>query len=98
MYDIKLTKQAEKDAVLIDRAGLKPKAAELISIIRVNPFQSPPLYKELQGKRQGSYSRRINQQHRFVYQVIQNTDNLKDENGELFEGIVKIIRMWTHYE
>jgi len=97
MYDIRLTKQAEKDAVLIERVGLKPKAAKLISIVRLDPFQSPPEYEELQGARRGSYSRRINRQHRFVYQVLPNTENLKDENDEIYEGIVKIIRMWTHY-
>jgi Txe/YoeB family toxin of toxin-antitoxin system len=98
MYNIKLTKQAEKDAIRIERAGLKLTAIELINIVKVDPFQKPPLYETLKGDRQGAYSRRINRQHRFVYEVLPNIDNLKDENGTLYQGIIKIIRMWTHYE
>ena len=98
MYDIQLTKQAAKDTVLIERAGLKPKVTEFINIVRVNPFQTPPPYEALKGDRQGSYSRRINKQHRFVYEVLPNTDNLTDASGTPYKGIVKIIRMWTHYE
>ena len=67
-------------------AGLKDKARELLDILKVNPFQSPPPYEKLVGDLSGAYSRRINIQHRLVYQV------LKDEHT------VKVIRMWTHYE
>ena len=98
MYDVQFTKQAEKDAVLVERAGLKPQAAELIGIVSVNPFQNPPPYESLKGDRKGAYSRRINRQHRFVYEVLPNVENLTDPNGAPYEGIVKIIRMWTHYE
>jgi Txe/YoeB family toxin of toxin-antitoxin system len=97
-YKLKYTRQSEKDARLLEQAGLDKTAIKLLSIVKNDPFQTPPPYKELKGDRQGSYSRRINKQHRFVYEVITNTDNLKDENGELYDGIVKIIRMWTHYE
>ena len=98
MYNIQFTKQAEKDAVLIARAGLKQKAMELINVVGCNPFQNPPAYEALKGDRKGAYSRRINQQHRFVYEILSNTENLTDANGEPYKGIVKIIRMWTHYE
>ena len=98
MYDIQLTKQAENDAMLIARYGLKQKVVELIKIVRSNPFQNPPAYEALKGDKKGAYSRRINKQHRFVYEVLPNAKNLEDANGEPYKGIVKIIRMWTHYE
>ena len=98
MYDVQLTRQAAKDTVKVERAGLKPKAAKLLQILRENPFQNPPEYEKLTGDLDGAYSRRINRQHRLVYEVLPNTENLKDENGVLYDGIVKVIRMWTHYE
>jgi len=98
MYDVRFTKQAEKDAVLIERAGLKGKAVELIVAVKTDPFKNLPPYEALKGDRKGAYSRRINRQHRFVYEVLPNTENLTDANGAPYEGIVKIIRMWTHYE
>jgi Txe/YoeB family toxin of toxin-antitoxin system len=98
MYDIRLTGQAEKDAALIERAGLKRKAGVLMKIIRGNPFQNPPPYEKLRGNYKGLYSRRINRRHRLVYAVLPNAENLVDEKGNPYEGIVKILRMWTHYE
>ncbi len=97
MYKVKMTKQAAKDAKLIERAGMKPQAVGLIGVIGVNPYQNPPEYEKLQGYKD-TYSRRINRQHRLVYQVLPNTEGLKDENGKPYQGIVKVIRMWTHYE
>lgn len=86
MHEIVLSKQAVKDAKKIASAGLKPKAEKLLEIIKQNPFQSPPSYEKLAGNLQGFYSRRINIQHRLVYEVFK-------------EGkIVRILRMWTHYE
>jgi Txe/YoeB family toxin of toxin-antitoxin system len=80
------TRQAQKDAKKIATAGLRPKAQKLLGILSKNPFQIPPPYEKLAGDLSGAYSRRINIQHRLVYQVL--------------EGIrtVKVIRMWTHYE
>ena len=98
MYKIIITGQAAKDAERLSRAGLSDKAKNFVRIVRQNPFQSPPPYEALKGDRRGAYSRRINRQHRFVYEVLPNTENLKDEDGMPYEGIVKIIRMWTHYE
>jgi Txe/YoeB family toxin of toxin-antitoxin system len=63
-----------------------------------NPFQIPPEYEKLNGDMKGLYSRRINKKHRLVYDVLPNAENLTDENGELYKGIVKVISMWTHYE
>jgi Txe/YoeB family toxin of toxin-antitoxin system len=83
MYNLILTKQAAKDAKKIESAGLKPKVAKLISIVRSNPYQNPPAYEKLQGF-SFVYSRRISIHHRLVYEVCDNE--------------IKIIRMWTHYE
>jgi len=98
MYKIEFTKQAVKDARLLENVGLKKKAADLICIVRINPFQNPPPYEALKGDRKGAYSRRINRQHRFVYEIIRNVEDLPDYNVVGYQGVVKIIRMWTHYE
>ena len=86
MWKLYFTKQAQKDAKKLASAGLKSRAQELLEILAVNPFQNPPPYEKLVGDLDGAYSRRINIQHRLVYQV------LKEKNA------VKIIRLWTHYE
>lgn len=80
------TKQAQKDAKKIAQTGLKPQTARLLDILRNDPYQSPPPYEKLVGDLSGAFSRRINIQHRLVYQVL---DDIKT---------VKIMRMWTHYE
>jgi Txe/YoeB family toxin of toxin-antitoxin system len=80
------TRQAQKDARKLAEAGLKDKAVALLEILETNPFQTPPPFEKLVGDLAGAYSRRINIQHRLVYQVL-------DE-----EGIVKVIRLWSHYE
>ena len=95
MYDVQITPQAAKDTKLLEQNGLKPKAFELLSIMRKNPYQNP--YEKLMGLKD-TYSRRINKQHRIVYQSLPNLAQKKDEDGNLYQGIVKIIRMWTHYE
>jgi len=97
-YKLKFTHQADKDARVLERVGLDKNAAKLLAIIKKNPFQNPPAYEKLQGDLKGSYSRRINRQHRIVYDVLPNDEKLKNEDGELYKGIVKVIRMWTHYE
>jgi toxin YoeB len=80
------TKQARKDARKIARAGLKPQAVRLLEILKEDPYRSPPPYEKLLGDLTGACSRRINIQHRLVYQVL---DDIKT---------VKVIRMWTHYK
>jgi toxin YoeB len=80
------TQAARKDAKKLASAGLKPKAQALLEILEQDSYQTPPSFEELVGDLSGAYSRRINIQHRLVYQVL-------DE-----ERIVKILRMWTHYE
>ena len=97
MYKISLTRQAEKDSQKLEQAGLKPKTVYLLRIIRINPFQNPPPYEKLQGF-ENTYSSKITIQHRLVYQVLPNDDNEIDESGIPYQGKVKIIRMWTHYE
>jgi len=80
------TSQAAKDAKKLSRSGLKEKAEALLDILRHDPFRSPPPFEKLVGDLAGAYSRRINIHHRLVYQILQR------------ERIVKVIRMWTHYE
>ena len=80
------TRQAQKDAKKLAAAGLKDKAVELLEILERNPFETPPPYEKLKGDLTGAFSRRINVQHRLVYQVLEK------------ERIAKIIRLWTHYE
>ena len=86
MWKIVYTRQALKDAKKLSTSGLREKAEKLLGILRVNPYRTPPPFEKLTGDLAGAYSRRINIQHRIVYQVIDN------------EGIVKVIRLWTHYE
>ena len=95
-YRLEYSKQAKKDAVLLEDAGLDKKAKRLLKIIKRNPFEPP--YEKLTRDFKGCCSRRINRQHRIVYELLPNTENLKDESGELYKGIAHIIRMWTHYE
>jgi Txe/YoeB family toxin of toxin-antitoxin system len=97
-YKLKYAHEADKDARKLEQAGLMETAVKLLSIIKRNPYQNPPPYEKLKGDYKDSYSRRINRQHRIIYDVLPNADNLKDENGELYQGIVKVLRMWTHYE
>jgi toxin YoeB len=85
-WQLLFTKQAQKDSKKISSAGLRPKAEALLEALRKNPFQNPPPYEKLVGDLAGAYSRRINIQHRLVYQVL---PELKT---------VKVIRLWTHYE
>ncbi len=80
------TKQAQKDAKKLASSGLKQKAQELLRVIEQNPYQNPPPYEKLVGDLSGAYYRRINIQHRIVYQVLES------------EQVVKVLRLWTHYE
>ncbi len=98
MYIIKFSKQADKDKKLLKGAGLEAKAKQLLNIIAVNPFQNPLPYEKLLGNLSGNYSRRINIQHRLVYEVFENENGFTDANGVPYEGIIQIKRMWTHYE
>jgi Txe/YoeB family toxin of toxin-antitoxin system len=84
--------------LILEQAGLKESAVTLLNIIKDNPYQNPPRYEKLQGDFKGSYSRRINKQHRLIYDVLANDEGLKDENGKLYKGIVKVLRLWAHYE
>lgn len=85
-WQLVYTKQAQKDAQKLAAAGLKDKAKALLEVIRENPFQNPPPYEKLVGDLAGAYSRRINIQHRLVYQVLQD------------EQTVKVLRLWSHYD
>ena len=85
-WKIIYTKQAQKDAEKIKKAGLKEQTAQLLAIIAENLFQYPPSYEKLVGDLGGAYSRRINIKHRLGYQVLKE------------EKIIKVIRLWTHYE
>ena len=85
-WKLAFTKQAQKDAKKLSSSGLKLKAELLLKILGQNPLQTPPPVEKLLGDLSGTYSRRINIQHRLVYQILDK------------EKIVKVIRMWTHYE
>ena len=98
MYLIEFSTRAEKDKKLLKAAGLELKAKELLNIIMINPFQNPPRYEKLLGDLQGNFSRRINIQHRLIYDVRENSENLSDPEGQKYDGIIRVKRMWTHYE
>jgi len=85
-WELIYTKKAQKDARKLTQSGLKKKASIILDILAQNPYRTPPSYEKLVGDLMGAYSRRINIQHRIVYQIY--------ESG----NVVKIIRMWTHYE
>ena len=95
MYKIVYTRLAEKDIKNLKSVHLDEKAKKLIHIIKEKPFQNPPPYEELVGNLQGVYSRRINIQHRLVYQVYNQPVVINETE---YEGIIKVIRMWTHYD
>ena len=85
-WTLVFTQQAQKDAKKLRSSGLKPKAERLLEILELNPYQNPPPFEKLAGDLVGACSRRINLQHRLVYQVLEDIKT------------VKVIRMWTHYE
>ncbi len=85
-WQLVYTSQALRDAKKISKSGLREKAEALLEILKEDPFYTPPRFERLLGDLEGAYSRRINIQHRLVYQVLKK------------ERIVKVIRMWTHYE
>lgn len=86
MWTVVFTKQAQKDARKLANAGLRPKAEALIETLKKNPLETSPPYEKLVGDLDGAYSRRINIQHRLVYQILKK------------EKTVKVLRLWTHYE
>jgi toxin YoeB len=85
-WRVVFTKQAQKDAKKLTAAGLRSKVERLLAILRKNPYHTPPPFEKLVGDLVGAYSRRINIQHRLVYEILDK------------EKVVKVIRMWTHYE
>lgn len=85
-YELVYTRQAKKDAKKLKGTPLAARAKELLEVIRQDPFSTPPPFEALFGDLRGAYSRRINVQHRLVYQVLEE------------ERVVKILRLWTHYE
>ena len=85
-WEIIFARQALKDAKKLAASGLKPKAQELLALLATSPLRNPPPYEKLVGDLAGAYSRRINIQHRIVYEVFTK------------EGVVRVLRMWTHFE
>ena len=86
IWQLIYTKQAQKDAQKLASSGLKENTKKLLKLVESNPYQNPPPYEKLVGDLAGAYSRRINIQHRLVYQVLEE------------EHVVKVLRLWTHYE
>lgn len=95
MWLVVFTKRAAKDARLLKSAGLDGKAKALLDVAREDPFGTPPSYEALLGSLQGMYSRRINIQHRLVYEVDRAP---VERDGVSYEGVVKILRMWTRHD
>jgi toxin YoeB len=85
-WTVVYTKQAQKDAKKLAASGLKPKTQELLAIIAEDPYRKPPPFEKLVGDLVGAYSRRINIQHRLVYQVLDS------------DHVIKVLRLWSHYE
>ena len=98
MYFVELSKQAMKDRQNLKSAGLEKKAKTLLEMLAAKTFQSPPPFEMLSRELRGNFSRRLNSQHRLVYDVIENTENLLSPDGTPYDGIVRVKRMWTHYE
>ncbi len=95
MWKIMYTKQAIKDKKKLKATGFDGKAKSLVEVVRADPLGKPPAFEPLKGNLEGAYSRRINLQHRFVYQII---DEPFEEDGVRYEGVVKVVSMWTHYD
>lgn len=85
-WRLRFTKQAQKDAAKLEAAGLRPKAEALLAVLCEDPFRRPPPFEKLVGDLRGAYSRRINLQHRLVYEVVADV------------RVVRVLRMWTHFE
>lgn len=85
-WRVVFTKQAKKDAKKLSASGLRPKAEELLALLAEDPYRTPPRYEKLVGDLSGAYSRRINIQHRLVYEILDEVQT------------VKVLRLWTHYE
>ncbi len=95
MWLVLFTKQAQKDAKQLKAAGLAGKAKALVAAVREDPIKAPPRYEALVGNLSGLYSRRISLRHRFVYETIKGEI---ERGGTLYEGAVKVVRMWTYYD
>lgn len=95
MWHVVFTRQAAKDAERLKAAGLEKKGKQLVEVVRADSFATPPVFEGLVGSLEGLYSRRISLQHRFVYTVDAKPVTV---DGKQFQGTVKVVRMWTHYE
>lgn len=95
MYNVVFSKQAVKDVKKLKTAGLESKAKSLVAVVREDPYGFPPAFEPLVGNFIGMFSRRINRQHRFVYEVINEPVTI---DGVPYEGTVKVLSMWTHYK
>ena len=97
-YKVIFSRQALKDLQKLKQTGLARQAKEITEILMKNPYQSPPRFERLLGDLRDYFSRRINIQHRYIYQIMPNDGELQDKNGVLYAGVVHVLRMWTHYE
>ena len=98
MYKVIASRQAKKDAVNVERNGLKPEVEKIIETVERDPYYPSQEFEELKGNWKGVYSRRINRKHRFVYVVLPNVDNELDASETPYDGIIRVLTMWTHYE
>jgi Txe/YoeB family toxin of toxin-antitoxin system len=96
MYKIRGTKQAKKDIVICERAGFKAQLDKIIDTVEKDPYDPSQGFKRLKGDLKGCCSRRINYNNRFFYEVLPNTENARDKDGNLYDGIVQVYEAWGH--
>jgi Txe/YoeB family toxin of toxin-antitoxin system len=97
-YKVIFSRQANKDLEKIKKVGLGWAVKKITDVLKENPYKTPPYFEKLTGDLHDYFSRRINIKHRYVYQILPNDTGVKDENGNLYNGFVHVLRMWTHYE
>jgi Txe/YoeB family toxin of toxin-antitoxin system len=97
-YKVIFSRHAFKDLQKLKQSGLARQAKDITEILMKNPYQSPPRFEKLAGDLCDYFSRRINIQHRCIYRILTNENELHDENGVIYAGVVHVLRMWTHYE
>jgi Txe/YoeB family toxin of toxin-antitoxin system len=98
VYKLRWTKQADRDSEKVERSKCKDRVAEIHGVIEHEPYEPTPghFFEKLKGYKNETFSRHIDYHHRFVYEVLPNPEGLKNEKGEPYKGIVRVLRMWAH--
>jgi Txe/YoeB family toxin of toxin-antitoxin system len=98
MYKVRQSNRAKQDCVRAERAGFKPQLAKILGTLEKNPYEPSQGFEKLKGDLKDMYSRRINYHNRVVYDIAPNAENIIDPNGVPYEGIVHVVRTWSHYD